>query len=433
MARVFISYRRADGQYAVGWIEERLERITRDADVTTAFRDSDLQYGDDFPARLAREVDECDVLIAVIGQRWHGDDDDGPPRILDPADWVGREITAALDDPDKLIIPVLLAGVEPLRAGDLLPEHRRFADLHALRFDDRGDLDELAGQVAAHVARVDEERARLVGLDTPVEATRWRPSPLATATIALGAGVGAAMGWSTNELADEGTRPPLGFAIAQAAYWAGAGTAGLWYLRSVLVDTVRVDWRVALRSAAVALLLIALTVTSFAPGADDQRLLTVAEALAAVVLMSPWIFALVGPGWSETTATAIRRRAQVLVDQRRSISLATAVVSIALCLSICAAATIADSDAVDIEPWSLTGFGVFLSLILAGGVEYSHARLRRDSGLLMIDAAALGGDARGNLAAARIEHRRDLVPSPAVWIALPTVVGAAAAAIVVWG
>ena len=40
MARVFISYRRADGQYAVGWIEERLARLDEVTSVRTAFRDN---------------------------------------------------------------------------------------------------------------------------------------------------------------------------------------------------------------------------------------------------------------------------------------------------------------------------------------------------------------------------------------------------------
>ncbi len=115
MACVFIRYRRADGQYAVGWIEERLRLISGDAGVTTAFRDSDLAYGDNVPDRLAPEVDSCDVPIAVISPNSHGHNDERAARILDPAGGVGREISNALNDADELIIAVLMSGVEPLR------------------------------------------------------------------------------------------------------------------------------------------------------------------------------------------------------------------------------------------------------------------------------------------------------------------------------
>ena len=67
MARVFISYRRADGQYAVGWIEERLREISGDDGVTTAFRDSDL-HKLAFLSRaraLGFTIEDCRTLLTL--------------------------------------------------------------------------------------------------------------------------------------------------------------------------------------------------------------------------------------------------------------------------------------------------------------------------------------------------------------------------------
>jgi hypothetical protein len=59
MARVFISYRRADGQYAVGWLAQRLAMMETDPTVEVAFRDGDLLAGDNFHDALAEKVREC--------------------------------------------------------------------------------------------------------------------------------------------------------------------------------------------------------------------------------------------------------------------------------------------------------------------------------------------------------------------------------------
>jgi hypothetical protein len=429
MARVFISYRRADGQYAVGWIEERLQQIDGGTAVGTAFRDSDLKYGDDFPERLAREVDECDVLIAVIGPHWHGHEAGRPARILDPADWVGREITSALADPDKLIIPVLLAGVEPLRADDLLPDHRAFADLHAVRFDGRGDLEELAEQVAAHVESVDARRARLAGLDSPITPRRWWPSSATVAAAVLAAALLAFVGWAiTSRIDDDDAWAAL--SAVQAAFWAGSFVYGLAYCRESLSGSLHIDWRVAARTSLLAVVLIALTVTSIAPGDTHQVVFTLLQALAAVVLMSPWIFALVGPGWSRSNDMTIRGRALTVATQRHGMGVGVGVLAVALALSIAASAAVVTDAATDkFDVVSIIGFGIFMSLILVGGLEYSHSHLRHLSELIDLETTDLGSTARGHVRSALVLDRRDLVPWVAVWLFLPTLAGVIAAVV----
>ena len=73
---------------------------------------------------------ECDVLIAVIGPNWRGVRDNGSARIDESLDWVGREIASAIED-GKRVIPVLIAGAEPLQPADLPEPVRPVADLLA--------------------------------------------------------------------------------------------------------------------------------------------------------------------------------------------------------------------------------------------------------------------------------------------------------------
>jgi hypothetical protein len=431
VARVFISYRRADGQYAVGWIEERLRAVYQDGSVTMAFRDSDLRYGQDFPKRLAAEVDACDVLIAVIGPRWRGDDDGEPARILDPADWVGREITSALDDPDKLIIPVLLSGVEPLRASDLSPEHRRFADLHALRFNVRDDLEEVVDQIQEHLNGLDAARNRLTGLDRPLPQDRWRPSSRDIGLAMLAATVGVLVSLAVRAPMGSGDLAWEVFSAVQGAYWFAAFVIGRAYVRGRLAGVFDVRWKMVVAPACLAIVLIGLTIISLAPGNAGQRGVTFAEAVVAVLVLSPWILALIGAGWSRTTETAIAPRAVRLLRQRRALGAATAVLVVALGLTVCTSAALLEPNPERDKALAMVGFGVFLSLVVIGGVEYAHARIRLDSDLLRLEIVELGEVAKAHVAPALVTGRADLWPGVALLTAVPTLV-AIVTALVIW-
>ncbi len=437
MARVFISYRRADGQYAVGWLEERLRTIYQDSEVVTAFRDSDLRYGENFHDRLANEVNACDVLIAVIGEKWRGDDGGEPARILDPADWVGREITSGLRDPDKLIIPVLLSGVEPVLASDLSTEHRDFAKLHALRFNVRDDLEELVEQVGDHLRALDTTRNHLLRLDEPLPGLSWRPKPSVVRMAVMAAVVGAIVSWLVKDVTSSTGSYNAAwrwFSAVQVGYWAGAFVIGLAAIRGPLKDVFDVRWKAAAQSAGIAVVLIGVTVTSYAPGNSGQIGVTLLEAVVAVLLLSPWILALIGAGWSRTSETAIRARAIVLLKQRRAMRAATAVLAVALAMSVCTNATLLDADPGMATVFAIVGFGVFLSLIVVAGIEYGFSRMRHDSELIRLEMADIGeiGDvARTNVEPALVSGRDALWPDIALLTIVPTVV-AIITALVVW-
>lgn len=102
-AKVFLSYRRADGQHVAGRAADKLaERYQLFMDIDT------IPPGVDFTEYVRRAVGGCDVLLAFIGDRWTSvADDSGRRRLDDPDDWVVAEISTALSR-NVAVIPVLI-------------------------------------------------------------------------------------------------------------------------------------------------------------------------------------------------------------------------------------------------------------------------------------------------------------------------------------
>jgi hypothetical protein len=92
---VFISYRREDASGMAGRLYDRLAARFGEDQV---FMDVDrIGLGVDFAEVISQAVSTCDVLIAVIGQRWlTAIDEDNKRRLDDPDDFVRLEIEAAL-------------------------------------------------------------------------------------------------------------------------------------------------------------------------------------------------------------------------------------------------------------------------------------------------------------------------------------------------
>ena len=123
MARIFISYRRADSAAESGRIYDRLAAAFGDDNV---FKDvDDIPAGEDFRAVLEREVSRCDVLLAVMGSQWATiTDEDGRRRLHDPNDFVNIEVEAGLSRSDVLVIPILV-GSTSMPSPEQLPENLR--------------------------------------------------------------------------------------------------------------------------------------------------------------------------------------------------------------------------------------------------------------------------------------------------------------------
>jgi hypothetical protein len=128
--RVFISYRREETAYPAGWLFDRLvDRFGRGQ----IFKDIDsIELGDDFVEVITAAVGSCDVLLALIGDRWLTiADGQGPARLEDPEDFVRLELEAALTR-NVRVIPILVAGARMPRPDQLPPSLAKLARRQAL-------------------------------------------------------------------------------------------------------------------------------------------------------------------------------------------------------------------------------------------------------------------------------------------------------------
>jgi TIR domain len=157
MPRITISYRRDDSLDITGRIFDRLAgHFGREA----VFRDIDsIPPGADFRRHIDRVLDESDIILAIVGPRWIGPDNE-QLRLASPADPVRLEIETALRK-DKPLIPVLVSrAVMP--HPDVLPDSLRdFVYRNAVQVDSGQDFDVHVGRLIRAIERllpIDEER-----------------------------------------------------------------------------------------------------------------------------------------------------------------------------------------------------------------------------------------------------------------------------------
>src|SRR5262249_47590648 len=108
MAKIFLSYRRADSAGVAGRIYDRLGARFGAANI---FKDvDDIPAGVHFGAYIREALAQCAVVLVLIGPRWlDAPGQDGTRRLDDPQDWVRTEIELALAL--KLtVLPVLVEG-----------------------------------------------------------------------------------------------------------------------------------------------------------------------------------------------------------------------------------------------------------------------------------------------------------------------------------
>lgn len=122
LARIFISYRRADSADVTGRIYDRL---TEHFGKTAIFKDVDsIPPGIDFKEHLEKAVGKCRIFLVVIGDRWLDMTDSlHTNRLHDPHDFVRIEIEAALNR-NIPIIPLLVRGAS-MPPEDKLPSSLR--------------------------------------------------------------------------------------------------------------------------------------------------------------------------------------------------------------------------------------------------------------------------------------------------------------------
>jgi formylglycine-generating enzyme required for sulfatase activity len=120
MPRIFISYRRTDTMKDAGRIYDRLLEAFGNENV---FKDVDaIPIGSDFRWVLQDAIQNCDVVLVLIGEQWlEVDAATGLRRIDAENDFVRFEIEYALEQPHVTVIPVVIAPTQPPTA-HILPE-----------------------------------------------------------------------------------------------------------------------------------------------------------------------------------------------------------------------------------------------------------------------------------------------------------------------
>src|SRR4029077_4087142 len=115
--QIFISYRREESRWSARSLHDRL---CRNFDPEQIFMDIDaIALGEDFVKAIETTVAKCDVLIALIGERWlTSADEQGGRRLDNPNDFVRMEIATALERGIR-VIPVLVDGALMPRSSDL--------------------------------------------------------------------------------------------------------------------------------------------------------------------------------------------------------------------------------------------------------------------------------------------------------------------------
>lgn len=157
MPGVFISYRRDDsGGYAGRLFDILSARFGRE----NTFMDLDaIAGGDNFVTVIEQKVGLCEVLLAVIGERWLTiTGADGTRRLDSPGDFVRLEIAKALERGVR-VIPVLVSKATMPRQEDLPDDLRPLSlreaiDLRDEHFrDDANRLIALLEKTAPGISR----------------------------------------------------------------------------------------------------------------------------------------------------------------------------------------------------------------------------------------------------------------------------------------
>lgn len=129
MSRIFVSYRRDETSGHAGRL---IDSLNRHFGKQRVFFDlQTLEPGVDWVEALERALEECEVLVAVIGRSWlTAADKKGRRRLDNPDDPLRREVATALRRGVR-VVPVLVQGAEMPETSelpaDLAPLTRRQA------------------------------------------------------------------------------------------------------------------------------------------------------------------------------------------------------------------------------------------------------------------------------------------------------------------
>ena len=185
--KIFISYRRDDsGGDALHLLDNLRARFGKGQ----VFMDIEgIEPGANFAKVIEAAVGSCDVLLALIGQRWLTlTERDGVSRRLDnPKDFVRLELAAALKR-DVSVIPILVQGAAVLSEQDLPDALKELSGRNAFELSHRHwehDASKLIEFLEKIQSRKHEEQSREVEAVPELPSTRRTLLVAAMAAIAL--------------------------------------------------------------------------------------------------------------------------------------------------------------------------------------------------------------------------------------------------------
>jgi TIR domain len=131
MSKIFLSYRRQDSAAIAGRVYDRLVKQFGE---NAIFMDVDsIPSGVDFRDRVTSALEQCDVLLAVIGREWEGKGP-GRRRIHDPEDFVRIEVQTALAR-ELPVIPIVVDRARMPEKAELPTELEDLVFLNAVFLD----------------------------------------------------------------------------------------------------------------------------------------------------------------------------------------------------------------------------------------------------------------------------------------------------------
>jgi CHASE2 domain-containing sensor protein len=154
-SRFFISYRRSQSQWPAAVLNREL--VERFGSGSVFMDRTAIDAGDIWPEEIEEAISTCGVMFVLIGPDWLTvKKPDGSRRLDDTEDWVRREISAGLESPDAIVVPVLLDGAD-MPSAEALPEPLKpLALSHAVSFssEDLGaEIDRLVDSVESKLMR----------------------------------------------------------------------------------------------------------------------------------------------------------------------------------------------------------------------------------------------------------------------------------------
>ncbi len=176
MPKIFISYRRSDSEDIAGRIYDRL--VVHFGKDSIFFDVDAIPFGEDLRDYINTSLDQCQVVLAVIGKTWLTvTDENGNRRLDNPADWVRLELEEALKRKGQVIVIPLLVSRATLPAADEMPS--ALVDL-AYRNAARARPDpDFHGDVSRLIVQLERYFDRLNATPDPVSTSTVEPNATA--------------------------------------------------------------------------------------------------------------------------------------------------------------------------------------------------------------------------------------------------------------